>query len=165
MTIAMLLQNTLQAMKQADLNQLVSEISEQFASRAEQTNRLFTVDIPAEKMMVNGNEMQVKQVLANLLENALKFTPENRSITLTLRRLDGDAILTVTDTGIGILPEDLPHMFERFHRGRNASEYAGNGLGLAIVKAIVESYSGRVDAQSRGVGEGSVFSVSLPIHS
>ena len=148
-----------------DLNQLVSEISEQFASRAEQTNRLFTLDMPSETLMMNGNEMQVKQVLANLLENALKFTPENRSITLTLRRLDGDAILTVADTGIGILPEDLPHMFERFHRGRNASEYAGNGLGLAIVKAIVESYSGRVDAQSRGVGEGSVFSVTLPIHS
>ena len=148
-----------------DLNQLVSEISEQFASRAEQTNRLFTLDIPSETMMVNGNEMQVKQVLANLLENALKFTPENRSIILTLRRLDGDALLTVADTGIGILPEDLPHMFERFHRGRNASEYAGNGLGLAIVKAIVERYSGRVDAQSRGVGEGSMFSVRLPVHS
>ncbi|MDQ3007424.1 MAG: HAMP domain-containing histidine kinase, partial [Chloroflexota bacterium] len=148
-----------------DLNQLVSEVSEQFASRAEQTNRLFTLNMPAETLMVNGNEMQVKQVLANLLENALKFTPEDRSITLTLRRLNGDAILTVMDTGIGILPEDLPHMFERFHRGRNASEYAGNGLGLAIVKAIVESYSGRVDAQSKGVGDGSTFSVRLPAHS
>jgi signal transduction histidine kinase len=147
-----------------DLNQLVSEISEQFASRAEQTNRLFTLDMPGETMIVNGNEMQIKQVLANLLENALKFTPENHSITLTLRRVDEDAVLTVTDTGIGILPEDLPHMFERFHRGRNASEYAGNGLGLAIVKAIVESYSGRVEAQSRGMGEGSMFSVMLPIH-
>src|SRR5688572_1390614 len=147
-----------------DLNQLVSEVSEQFASRAEQTNRLFALDMPAETLMVNGNEMQIKQVLANLLENALKFTPENRSITLTLRRVDGDALLTVTDTGIGVLPEDLPHMFERFHRGRNASEYAGNGLGLAIVKAIVESYSGRVDAQSRGMGQGSMFSVRLPFH-
>ena len=146
-----------------DLNQLVSEISEQFASRAEQTNRLFTLDIPGETMMVNGNEMQIKQVLANLLENALKFTPENHSIALTLRRVEGDAMLTVTDTGIGILPEDLPHMFERFHRGRNASEYAGNGLGLAIVKAIVESHSGRVDAQSYGVGRGSTFALSLPL--
>jgi signal transduction histidine kinase len=147
-----------------DLNQLVSEVGEQFASRAEQTNRLFTLDMSDEKVVVNGNEMQMKQVLANLLENALKFTPENGSITLTLQRVDEAAVLTVTDTGIGILPEDLPHMFERFHRGRNASEYAGNGLGLAIVKAIVESYSGRVDAQSKGIGEGSTFSVMLPIH-
>jgi len=147
-----------------DLNQMVSEVGEQFASRAEQTNRLFILDVPDKKMVVNGNEMQMKQVLANLLENALKFTPENGSITLTLQRVDEDAVLTVTDTGIGILPEDLPHMFERFHRGRNASEYAGNGLGLAIVKAIVESYSGRVDAQSQGIGEGSTFSVMLPIH-
>ena len=147
-----------------DLNQLVSEISEQFASRAEQSDRSFSLDLPDERIMVNGNEMQIKQVLVNLLENALKFTPENRSITLTLQRVDEDAMLTVTDTGIGILPEDLPHMFERFHRGRNASEYAGNGLGLAIVKAIVESHLGSVEAQSEGLGEGSMFSVMLPIH-
>jgi len=147
-----------------DLIQLVSEIGEQFASRAEQSDRLFTLDLPGEKMIVNGNEMQIKQVLANLLENALKFTPENGSITLTLRRVDEEAMLTVTDTGIGILPNDLPHMFERFHRGRNASEYAGNGLGLVIVKAIVESHSGRVEAQSKEIGEGSTFSVMLPIH-
>ena len=147
-----------------DLKELASEISEPFASRAEQSDRLLTLDLPEEKMMVNGSEMQIKQVLANLLENALKFTPENGSILLTLRRLEAHALLTISDTGIGIAPEDLPHMFERFHRGRNASEYAGNGLGLAIVKAIVESHSGSVEAQSKGIGKGSTFSVKLPIH-
>jgi len=148
-----------------DLNQLVSEISEQFASRAEQSDRSFTLNLPSENLIINANEMQIKQVLANLLENALKFTPENGTITLRLQDLNDKAIITISDTGIGISPDDLPHMFERFHRGRNASEYAGNGLGLAIVKAIVESYSGRVEAQSQGMGEGSTFSVILPIYS
>ncbi|HXQ37673.1 MAG TPA: HAMP domain-containing sensor histidine kinase [Anaerolineales bacterium] len=146
-----------------DLNQIVSEISEQFASRAEQSDRSFALDLPSEKIMVEGNEMQIKQVFGNLLENALKFTPENGIITLKLHNLNDEAIVTISDTGIGISPEDLPHMFERFHRGRNASEYAGNGLGLAIVKAIVESHSGHVEAQSKGIGEGSTFSIKLPI--
>ena len=122
-------------------------------------------NLPSENLIINANEMQIKQVLANLLENALKFTPENGTITLRLQDLNDKAIITISDTGIGISPDDLPHMFERFHRGRNASEYAGNGLGLAIVKAIVESYSGRVEAQSQGMGEGSTFSVILPIYS
>ena len=145
-----------------DLNQLVNEISEQFASRAEQSNRAFILDLSGERMMATANEMQIKQVLINLLENALKFTPESGTITLKLRQMEDHVLLSVSDTGIGILPEDLPHMFERFHRGRNASEYAGNGLGLAIVKAIVESHGGHVEAQSGGMGEGSTFSVRLP---
>ena len=146
-----------------DLNQLVSEISEQFASRAEQSDRMFTLDVPDKKLIVHGNELQLKQVLANLLENALKFTPEHGDITLRLQGENEEAILTISDTGIGISSEDLPHTFERFHRGRNASEYAGNGLGLAIVKAIIESHAGRVEAQSKGIGEGSTFIVILPI--
>ncbi len=146
------------------LNQIVNEISEQFASRAEQLDRSFTLDLPDEILTVNGHEMQIKQVLANLLENALKFTPENGTIKLRLDHAGDQAVITINDTGIGISPEDLPHMFERFHRGRNASEYSGNGLGLAIVKAIVEGHSGRVEVQSKGMGEGSTFSVKLPIH-
>ena len=151
------------AVDMLDLSHLVNEISEQFASRAEQSDRSFTLDVPGEKIMVEGNELQIKQMLGNLLENALKFTPENGSILLTLRRVEDHALITISDTGIGISPEDLPHMFERFHRGRNASEYAGNGLGLAIVKAIVESHLGSVEAQSHGIGQGSTFSVGLPI--
>jgi signal transduction histidine kinase len=72
--------------------------------------------------------------------------------------------LTVSDSGIGIPPEDSVHLFERFHRGRNASEFSGNGLGLAIVKAIVEAHGGEVTAYSAGSGEGSVFTVKLPVN-
>jgi signal transduction histidine kinase len=145
-----------------DLIQLVREVGEQFASRAEQTERSFTMNMQDDAVSVMGNEMQLRQVIINLLENAVKFTPANGQISLNLERSTNEITLTVSDSGIGIPPEDLPHLFERFHRGRNVSEFSGNGLGLAIVKAIVESHSGNVEARSDGVGQGSRFVVNLP---
>ena len=79
-----------------------------------------------------------------------------------LERTSDQVTLTVSDSGIGIPPEDLPHLFERFHRGRNASEYPGNGLGLAIVKAIVNAHQGSVAVRSEPM-QGISISVSLPI--
>lgn len=144
-----------------DFVQLTREIGEQFASRAEQTDRSFVMNIQSDTLDVMGNEMQLKQVVMNLLENALKFTPENGTISLDLQRSDDDVKLFVSDTGIGILPEDLPHIFERFHRGRNASAYPGNGLGLAIVKAIVTAHGGTVAVESQAL-HGTTIKISLP---
>src|SRR5258707_9612448 len=167
-----------------DLIQLVREVGEQFASRAEQTERSFTMNIPNDAVRVMGNETQLRQVVINLLENALKFTPasgwislqltlESASLLANLREhtLMGtralavqnrdEITLTVSDSGIGIPPEDLPHLFERFHRGRNVSEFTGNGLGLAIVKAIVEAHGGIVRANSGGSGGGRGVMVGL----
>jgi signal transduction histidine kinase len=146
-----------------DFTQLVREAGEQFASRAEQMDRSFIMNLANEEIKTLGVEMQLKQVVMNLLENALKFTPVNGKISLDLERSDHELLLTVTDSGIGIPQEDLSHLFERFHRGRNASEYPGNGLGLAIVKAIVDSHSGQVEAHSEGRGAGSRFVMRLPI--
>ena len=148
-----------------DLIQLVREVGEQFASRAEQADRSFTMNVPEETIRVQGNEIQLRQVMINLLENALKFTPANGWISLNLERATDQAVLTIADSGIGIPPEDLPHLFERFHRARNVSDYAGNGLGLAIVKAIVESHGGEVTAHSAGIGAGSKLVLTLPIQS
>jgi len=145
-----------------DLLQLVREVGEQFASRAEQTDRSFMLNIPEAVVTVLGNETQLRQVVSNLLENALKFTPVGGTISLNVGRAADEITLTVSDTGIGIPAEDLPHLFERFHRGRNVAEFTGNGLGLAIVKAITQSHLGRVEAQSDGLGNGSRFVVSLP---
>lgn len=143
--------------------QLARQVGEQFASRSEQAERLFSMSIPEDALQVMGNEMQLKQVIMNLLENALKFTPANGTISLDLERSHKEVVLTISDTGIGISEEDLSHLFERFHRGRNVAAYPGNGLGLAIVKAIVESHGGRVEAQSEGPGQGSRFVVRIPI--
>lgn len=147
----------------ADFIRLVGEVAEQFASRAEQAERTFSMTVLEDTLNVLGNELQLKQVVMNLLENALKFTPARGTISLDLQHVEHQLILTVTDSGIGIPPEDLPHLFERFHRGRNAAAYPGNGLGLAIVKAIVQSHSGQVQAYSAGHGEGSRFVVRIPM--
>lgn len=148
------------ALAPVDMIQLVREVGEQFASRAEQANRLFTMKIPEEPVSVQGNEAQLRQVAVNLLENALKFTPTGGWIALDLEHSSGQVSLTVSDSGIGIPPEDLPHLFERFHRGRNVSEYPGNGLGLAIVKAIVDAHGGKVAVRSEP-GQGTTITVSL----
>jgi len=144
-----------------DLTQITREIAESFASRAEQAERIFLVELPAEAFMVHGNQLQLKRVITNLLENALKFTPQGGSISLTLVQDAETATLTITDTGIGIPAEDLPHMFERFHRGHNASAYAGHGLGLAIAKALTIAHGGSLDVESEP-GQGTSFRIHLP---
>jgi signal transduction histidine kinase len=122
------------------------------------------MQLPDEPARVRGNETQLRRVVVNLLENAIKFTPANGTISLTLDRSADEIHLTVSDSGIGIPPEDLSHLFERFHRGRNASEYPGSGLGLAIVKAIVGLHQGTITAQSEEK-QGATFTLSLPIES
>lgn len=143
-----------------NFTQLARELGEQFASQAEQTDQAFTMNMPEEYIQVRGNEFQLRQVLINLLENALKFTPTQGVIALQVERNADELIVTVSDSGIGIPPEDLPHMFERFHRGRNVTDYPGNGLGLAIVKAIVDAHGGRLEVQSQA-GQGTQIRFSL----
>jgi signal transduction histidine kinase len=144
-----------------DITQLIHEVGEQFASRAEQMDRAFTMNIPDKTVNVMGNEMQLKQVVINLLENSLKFTPTSGTISLNLDVGANEIKLTVSDSGIGIPPEDLPHVFERFHRGRNVPDYPGNGLGLAIVKATVVKHGGDVSVQLQS-GNGTTITMSLP---
>ncbi len=144
-----------------DLGALVRELSEAFASRADQAGIAFNVETPEQPINVSINETQFRHAIGNLLDNAIKFTPENGSITVGVRR-DGDQVeLWVNDTGIGIAAEDLPQLFNRFHRGRNAAAYPGSGLGLAIIKAIVEGHHGQITVQS-AAGGGTHFALRVP---
>ena len=145
-----------------NFSQLVQEVNEQFASRAEQTNHEFETGPIEESIFVLGDQDRLRQVMINLLENALKFTPAGGLVSVAFEVAEKEAKLTVADTGIGIPAEDLPHLFERFHRGRNASSYTGNGLGLAIVKAIVTAHGGDVAVESE-TGKGTRVIVSLVI--
>lgn len=144
-----------------DVIALVRQTSELYASQAEQKGILFTFELPSEKIDVNASEAQLRCGLENLLENALKFTPENGTITVGVCKNPSLVKLWVQDSGIGIPPEDLPHIFSRFHRGRNAAAYPGSGLGLAILKAIAERHQGQVQVESQ-LGQGTYFAMQLP---
>jgi signal transduction histidine kinase len=104
------------------------------------------------------------QVLGNLVGNALRYTPEGGRITLSAERRIGAVHLVVSDTGSGIDPADLPHIFDRFYRGDDARAISEgeSGLGLAIAKSLVEAHGGSISASSR-LGEGSVFTIVLPV--
>lgn len=117
-----------------------------------------------DQVVVIGDRDRLKQALLNLGINALQHTLSGGSITLSLERVDGMACLSVADTGTGIAPEDLPHIFERFYRAdRSRSRYGGGaGLGLAIVQWIAESHGGEVTVNSV-LGQGSTFAIWLPL--
>jgi signal transduction histidine kinase len=137
-------------------------VSEPYAAQAEQSGIELAVRFPADPVSVTAVETQLQHALGNLLDNALKFTPSGGVVTLSVALEEGWACLRVADTGIGIPPDDLPGLFERFHRGRNAAAYPGSGLGLAIVKAIAQSNGGRVSAEN--TPEGACFTLCLPVN-
>jgi signal transduction histidine kinase len=144
-----------------NLNQLLQETAELFASRAEQSDIQFGLTLPDAPLQVQGSPLRLRQALQNLLDNALKFTPAGGAVTVMLAREDDLACLTITDTGIGIPAEDVPHLFGRFHRGRNTADLPGNGLGLAIVQAIVGGCNGRITLQP--LSSGTQVQLHLPI--
>ena len=140
---------------------LVREVGELYASRAEQAGIPFELSTPEAPVTVLGDEGELTRALSNLLDNALKFTPEGGQIALGCRREGDSAVLWVEDTGIGFPDEDLPHLFDRFYRGRNAAAHPGSGLGLAIVQAIVGRHEGQVHAER--TGQGARFTIELAI--
>ncbi|MBI4302946.1 MAG: HAMP domain-containing protein [Chloroflexi bacterium] len=117
-----------------------------------------------DNIVVKGDAYRLRQLLGNLLDNAIRYTPEEGTITLSLSRDDGWARLEVADTGIGIAPEELPHIFDRFYRVDKARSRAsgGTGLGLAIVKRIAEQHGGKVTVASQP-GKGSTFTAWLKL--
>jgi signal transduction histidine kinase len=114
--------------------------------------------------MISGDPNRLQQVVWNLLLNAIKFTARGGRVQVLLRRLDSNVEISVADTGIGIAPEFLPHVFERFRQADASStrSYGGLGLGLSIVKHVVELHGGTVQARSPGEGRGATFAVQLP---
>ncbi len=115
--------------------------------------------------LVSGDPNRLRQVVWNLLMNAIKFTPRRGKVTLELKCIEGGARLTVTDTGDGISAEFLPYVFHRFRQeeGSISRKAGGLGLGLAVVRHLVELHGGRVSADSPGLGQGSTFTVDLPL--
>jgi two-component system sensor histidine kinase BaeS len=120
------------------------------------------VAVEATPVWINGDAQRLHQVIVNLLTNALKATPSGGHVTVTVDAPSDSARLVVADTGGGIPSDELPHLFERFWRGRNAEDATGSGIGLAIVDELVTAHHGQVKAQST-LGQGAVFTVLLPL--
>jgi signal transduction histidine kinase len=116
-----------------------------------------------EDARAEGDSARLAQLVDNLVSNAIKFTPAGGQVLVTLRPVDGEAVIAVEDTGLGIATAEQAHLFERFYRSPEAADRAihGTGLGLAIAKAVVEAHGGRISVESVP-GKGSTFSVCLP---
>ena len=141
-------------------NNLIRDWKEKLAAK----NLKVVVDLAPEALTLQADATRLEEVLYNLLDNAVKFSPENGQIHLRATRLGSDTILSVADNGFGISKEHLPRIFERFYRADKARsrELGGTGLGLAIVKHIAQLHGGRVEAESE-VGRGTTIRVILPV--
>jgi two-component system, OmpR family, phosphate regulon sensor histidine kinase PhoR len=140
-------------------NNLIRDWKEKLAGK----NLKVIIDLPSETLTVRADGTRLEEVLHNLLDNAVKFSPENGEIRLQGTRYGSNVVLSVADNGIGISKEHLPRIFERFYRADKARsrELGGTGLGLAIVKHIAQLHGGRVEAESE-LGRGTTIRVVLP---
>jgi PAS domain S-box-containing protein len=123
------------------------------------------LNLPQELPQMRGNPIRLRQMMDNLIGNAIKYTPQDGDITIDLEGQNDQVILRISDTGPGIPPADQPHIFEKFYRASNVPKgVGGSGLGLAIVKSIVDNHQGRIWVDST-VGKGAAFTVVLPLYS
>jgi two-component system sensor histidine kinase BaeS len=120
-----------------------------------------TLDQDLAPVPVRADERWLHQIITNLLTNALKFTPAGGHVTIGTSQRGPDAVLQVSDTGVGITPEDLPHIFDRFWRGRSAAQISGSGIGLAIAAQLAQAHGGALTARSEP-GRGTELTLTLP---
>ena len=153
-----------------DLREVAEDVISDVMRRAQEENKTMTltVDAPKKLARVFGDSERVRQILHNLVDNAYHYTPENGTIVVRMHSLNGsgEVQIDVKDNGVGIASEDQDRIFERFYRGEHplVLETPGTGLGLSIVRQLVEMHKGRIWMQSDGIGEGSTFSFTLPVH-
>jgi signal transduction histidine kinase len=150
--------------EQTDLAGLINAEVAVFQARSQEKRIEMSADLPGDLPCIGIDSQRIRQVLHNLLENALRFSPPGGSIGVTAARVaEGGVVVSVSDTGSGIDPADLPHVFDHFYKADRARQrsYGGAGIGLALVRKYVELHAGKVWAESEP-GKGSTFSFSLP---
>jgi signal transduction histidine kinase len=144
---------------QADLAGLAAAAADSLARRFEAAGITLDRELAASPVLADPHWLH--QVITNLLTNALKFTPAGGRVTISTERSGSDAILRVTDTGVGISAEDLPRIFDRFFRGQQAAQISGSGIGLAVAAELAQAHGGRLAAASEP-GHGTQVTLSLP---
>jgi signal transduction histidine kinase len=147
-----------------DVAALVKETTSDFKPIAAERDVSLHVELLGTMPTLYLDAARIRQAVHNLLDNALQHTPEGGAITTSVEQTQGAVQIHVQDTGEGIPPEQLSHIFDRYYRGDEVRSWdrGGTGLGLAIVKAVVETHGGTVTATSPGVDQGSTFTISLP---
>ena len=142
------------------VTQVLSEIEVARSDRGVAVESALPTDLPP----VDVDRERVHQVLFNLVDNAVRFTPAGGAVTVSAHAFNGSVEIRVADTGVGIPPEHLPRLFERFYRAdpSRSREDGGTGIGLAIARSVVEAHGGHIKAESE-LGAGSVFTFDLPV--
>jgi signal transduction histidine kinase len=149
--------------KPVELDILITEVFQEMRIIAGNKVRVHLNEI--DQMQVNGDRDRLKQVLINLVANAIQYTPQNGDVFLSLAKVGDQARIICRDTGPGIPSEDLPHIFERFYRAeksRTRGKSTGFGLGLSITQWIVEHHGGRIEVESKEA-QGTTFAIWLPL--
>jgi len=148
-----------------DVARVIEQALDSVRPLAEAKSIRFVVSMGTSRSLVIGDQNRLQQVFWNLLSNAVKFTPRDGEVTVAVSPVDESLRISVTDTGIGISPEFLPFIFDRFRQadGSTTREHGGLGLGLAIVKHLVDLHQGQIEVESEGRNLGTIFTIVLPI--
>ena len=152
-------------LRPVDVSSLVHTVTKRLGSRFESKHISLGMELPADLPRILADEDRVIQILTNLTGNALQYTPERGKITISAKRLNDEVQISILDTGIGISPEHLSQIFDRFYRvdkSRSRQAGGGSGIGLTIARALVEAHGGRIWVESAGDGNGSTFAFTLP---
>lgn len=146
-----------------DISEFLGKISKEIRPEADEKKIKFTFSAAAQKIFVNADKERVREITIHLIDNAIKFTGEFGQAWLWVEEKEGKVFISVADTGVGIAAEELPHLFDRFYRGKNREipEEEGAGLGLFLVKELVNVMGGEIFVESQ-IGKGSKFTFILP---
>ena len=150
-------------LKDVDLVQQLRQLATSWEETAKAHDKSFRSELPAQPVFIRGDLDRLQQIFSNLVSNALKYTPEGKGVSVTLRVDAGTASVAIADEGEGIPADRLPHIFELFQRATTTG--TGLGVGLAVVNALVRAHGGSIEAASRGPGQGATFTVRLPLSS
>ena len=153
------------AHEKLSLVSVLTNVVEQMRPIASEHHITLSTDMDTNVDDIVGDSVRLQQIISNLINNAIKYTPPDGQINVTLKRDNGNALIAIKDTGVGIAPEMVARIFERFEQGDNSSRrsFGGLGLGLTIAKYLTELHGGTISVHSKGEGTGATFTITLPL--